>query len=115
MATDHCPTDSLQVAKAFRRRVEFTKSISSARPHPNPVAGTPSALKSPHPDRSDPDRAEPGHCRMPRLHRIIALPRLARHTPRAFSQAQVMSCWTRSRGSCLSAWTAVDSSYLPQR
>jgi len=24
MATDHCPTDSLQVAKAFRRRVEFT-------------------------------------------------------------------------------------------
>jgi len=27
MATDHCPTDSLQVAKAFRRRVEFTKCI----------------------------------------------------------------------------------------
>ena len=32
-----------------------------------PVAGTPSASKSPHPDRSDPDRAEPGHCRMPRI------------------------------------------------
>jgi hypothetical protein len=34
---------------------------------PTPVAGTPSASKSPHPDRSDPDRAEPGHFRMPRI------------------------------------------------
>jgi hypothetical protein len=37
MATDHCPTDSLQVAKPFRRPVEFTKSVSGARPHPNPL------------------------------------------------------------------------------
>jgi hypothetical protein len=34
--------------------VEFTKSISGARPHPNPVAGTPSARKSPHPDHPIP-------------------------------------------------------------
>jgi hypothetical protein len=40
--------------------VESTKSINGARPHPNPVAGTPSARKSPHPDRSDPDRNPPG-------------------------------------------------------
>lgn len=53
--------------------MEFTKSISGARPHPTPVAGTPSASKSPHPDRSDPDRAEPGHCRMPRVHRVKRL------------------------------------------
>jgi len=70
MGTDHSPTDSLQVGKPFRRPVGFTKSVSGARPHPNPVARTPSASKSPHPDRSDPDRAEPGHCRMPRAHRV---------------------------------------------
>ena len=40
---------------------------------PTPVAGTPSASKSPHPDRSDPDRAEPGHCRMSRVHRVKRL------------------------------------------
>jgi len=37
---------------------------------PTPVAGTPSASKSPHPDRSDPDRAEPGHCSMPGVNRV---------------------------------------------
>src|SRR5471032_2510676 len=41
---------------------------------PTPVAGTPSASKSPHPDRFDPDRAEPGHCRMLGVHRVEHVP-----------------------------------------
>jgi hypothetical protein len=36
-------------------------------PLPNPVAGTPSANKSHSTDQSGPDRAEPGHRRLPRI------------------------------------------------
>src|ERR1700680_3243235 len=67
MATDHSPPDSLQLPKRFADL--WSSQSPSAAPDliPTPVAGTPSASKSPHPDRSDPDRAESGHCRLPRI------------------------------------------------
>ena len=41
--------------------------------HPGGSGAGSAGRKSPHPDRSDPDRAEPGHCRMPRIYLRILL------------------------------------------
>jgi hypothetical protein len=73
----HRPLPPLTASRLPKRFADLWGSQSpSAAPDliPTPVAGTPSASKSPHPDRSDPDRAEPGHCRMPGVHRVEHVP-----------------------------------------
>jgi hypothetical protein len=57
-------------SKSHPHPVEFTKSTSGAQTHTNPRCRDAIRDQIAAPDRSDPDRAEPGHCRMPRIHRV---------------------------------------------